>query len=60
MFVTALLAATLAAPVPKEKAKGDFWPRRVGDKWVYERGDLTPLFGPGWSRVPVTRCLPPG
>jgi len=35
MFVTALLAAVLAAPVPKEKAKASYFPMREGDKWVY-------------------------
>jgi hypothetical protein len=37
MFLTALLAVALAAPVPKEKAKADYWPRRAGDKWVYDQ-----------------------
>jgi RNA polymerase sigma factor (sigma-70 family) len=31
--------AFTAAPVPKEKAKTNYWPRRVGDKWVYTHGE---------------------
>ena len=37
MFVTALLAATLSAPVPKAKPP-NFFPSVVGTKWVYDQG----------------------
>ena len=37
MFVTALLAVSLAAPVPKAKAP-NYLPLAVGTKWVYGQG----------------------
>ena len=41
MFVTALLAATLAAPVPKQKPQTCFFPHTVGTKWEYiHNGDV--------------------
>jgi len=36
MFVSVLLATSLAAPVPKAKAP-NYYPLAVGNKWVYEQ-----------------------
>src|SRR5438309_11873169 len=67
MFLTALLAASLAAPVPKERAKADYWPHKVGDKWVYAQDGrevseevAQVAEGDGETRVTTTYTAGPG